>query len=120
MRRIDVDKTTFQSRKQYTANGIERGEYIKGMSFVGIIEVCLLIRDNPTERRRFTRYLRWNDAEPDCAENEVLSTYDDLGCRTLWDALISRVLDLSTFDDWINNAVTRFQVSQQTGNQDSS
>jgi hypothetical protein len=111
---IDIVKTTFKSRKQHTSEGIERGEYQKGFSFFGIIDVCI-IRYSATEYRRFSRCLHWNDAEPDCVENGVLSERDGNQRRVLWDALMSRVVDLSTFDGWRNDCVTRFQVITNNG-----
>jgi hypothetical protein len=111
---IDVVKTTFQSRKRHTPEGIERKEYQRGFSFAGIGDVCIM-RQSPGEYRRFSRYLYWNDEEPDCLENEVLSERDDDRRRVLWDTLMSRVVDLSTFDDWRNDSITRFQVITKNG-----
>ena len=85
------------------------------MGFAGIIAVCILFLENPQQYRRFSRYLYWNDSEPDCAENEVLSTFDDKRRKILWDELISGVLDLSTFDGWMTDTVTRFQVITANG-----
>src|SRR5438046_6563098 len=85
------------------------------MGFAGIIAVCILFLENPQQYRRFSRYLYWNDSEPDCAENNVLSTFDDNRRKILWDGLISGVLDLSTFDGWRTDTVTRFQVITTNG-----
>ena len=114
MARVDVIKTIFQSRKA-RREGIERGEYIRGMGFAGIIDICILFLENPQRYHRFSRYLYWNDSEPECAENAVLSTFDDKRRKILWDELISSVLDLSTFDGWTTDTVTRFQVITTNG-----
>ena len=111
---VDVLKTTFHSRKRYTPEGRERGEYIDGFSFAGISDVCIV--SWPTgQYHRFSRYLYWNDEEPNCSENKVLSERNDDRRRDLWDTLLSRVVDLSTFDGWRNDGVTRFQVITKSG-----
>src|SRR5271154_1937424 len=111
---IEVVKTIFQSRKRHTPEGIERGEYQSGFSFAGIVDVCI-IRRSPAEYRHFSCYLYWNDEELDCCENEVLSERNGDRCQALWDALLSRMVDLSTFDDWRNDSITRFQVITKNG-----
>lgn len=98
MTRVDVVNTIFQTRKPPDKGGIEHGEYVRGFGIAGIIECSILFHENPCQYHRFSRYLYWNDSEPDCEENKVLSTYDDTCRKTLWDDLFLGVLNLSDFD----------------------